>query len=95
MPLDRPQWVGNVARVIAGRKVAICMDVGMTYPYMGLVPLDTRQGDRIAVLQTCAVPYVLRPVDDGRFTLVGDYYIHGIMGGELVDKIEWADIEML
>ena len=95
-----PQWTRNVARLVAGRTTVICADMRTYTPYMGLVPMDTREGDKIAILQTCTVPYVLRSTEgndgsDGRFTLVGDCYIHGIMGGELVDGIVWEDIELV
>lgn len=52
--------------------------------WMGLVPQDAEENDRIAVIEGGRVPYILRPSgkESGCWTLVGDAYVHGIMDGE-------------
>jgi hypothetical protein len=54
--------------------------------YVGIAPDRARLGDRIAVVQGGAVPFVLRPGKHQGFasvySLVGEAYVHGIMYGE-------------
>ncbi len=53
--------------------------------YLGLFPKDTEVGDGLYVLSGCHVPFLLREVDGlGRFRLVVECYVHGIMDGEAV-----------
>jgi hypothetical protein len=49
--------------------------------YIGLAPEFAQEGDRIGLFKGGAVPLVMRP-DGGRWKLVGDSYVHGIMTGE-------------
>ncbi len=51
----------------------------------GWGPDQTRNGDIVCVFEGAAVPFVLRPVSDGCFEIIGDVYIHGIMDGELME----------
>lgn len=67
----------NIARAIAGRRLAV-----ITKAYAGLVPTAAQRGDKIVVLKGFSVPFVMRRTSAGRFVLVGDCYIHGIMQGE-------------
>ncbi|MFL5624643.1 MAG: hypothetical protein ACJ788_03505 [Ktedonobacteraceae bacterium] len=41
------------------------------------------QGDTIWVFPSSEVPYILRPAGDGKWELVGQAYVHGIMTGNL------------
>ncbi|PVI00198.1 HET-domain-containing protein [Periconia macrospinosa] len=49
---------------------------------LGLCPREAREGDRVVVLYGGSVPYVLRPLDDGKWMFVGECYVDGIMFGE-------------
>ena len=49
---------------------------------IGVSLVETQEGDQIFVLPGGRVPMILRPVDEGKYELVGDAYIHGIMHGE-------------
>ena len=49
---------------------------------LACVPKATCHGDIICVLFGGEVPYVLRPTGTGRFSVVGECYLHGIMNGE-------------
>lgn len=56
---------------------------------MAWVPHTTRLGDRICFLTRCAVPFVIRPVEDednGKrvWELLGDCYLH--------NRMEYGDI---
>ena len=50
--------------------------------FIRVAPVDTQEGDQIFVVPRARVPMILRPVDEGRYELVRDTYIHGIMHGE-------------
>lgn len=62
--------------------------------YVGIAPDGARLGDRIAIVQGGAVPFVLRPGKHQGFTsvfaLVGEAYMHGIMYGE---ALGFADVK--
>ena len=54
---------------------------------LGYGPLSTSPGDQIWVLENGRVPFVLRPVADGKnFELLGECYVHGVMDGQLFSK---------
>jgi hypothetical protein len=57
---------------------------------LGSMPKSTRVGDKICVFYGGNLPYVIRPFGEGKYTLVGDCYVHGFMYGEAMDM---EDIE--
>jgi hypothetical protein len=57
---------------------------------IGMGPANSREGDIICVFRgTC--PYVLRPVGQDRYQLIGDCYIYGHMVSGAVDRSEEPD----
>ena len=54
---------------------------------MGLCPVSTLPGDKLALVVGCCWPVVLRPRINGSFQLIGVGYVHGFMSGEWVDKL--------
>lgn len=49
------------------------------------------------ILRNARIPFLLRPVaETGRYRLVGEVYVHGIMRGEAMDKgdLEFRGIEL-
>lgn len=52
--------------------------------YLGWVPRDAQEGDRICAFYGCRFPFVIRPKGEG-FQLVGACYMHGIMEGEAIE----------
>ncbi|KAB5540270.1 heterokaryon incompatibility protein-domain-containing protein [Coniochaeta sp. 2T2.1] len=51
--------------------------------YVGLAPWDGKVGDEVVVLDGGTTPFLLRRMGvEGRFRLVGEAYVYGIMGGE-------------
>ncbi|RDW77652.1 hypothetical protein BP6252_05705 [Coleophoma cylindrospora] len=71
--------------------------VGTKNGYMGLVEGPVRIGDSIFVAHGSTVPLVLRPAHGnggdvegtgGRYSLICRAYVHGIMDGELSDKMK-------
>jgi hypothetical protein len=50
---------------------------------MGLGPAEVKRGDTVVVLLGGQVPFLLSEVEgETRFMLVGECYVHGLMGGE-------------
>jgi len=52
-----------------------------------LVPRFSRPKDLCIVSPGMKVPLIARSRDGGRFSLVGDAYIHGTMDGEIMHKV--------
>lgn len=48
---------------------------------LGLAPVATRPGDKIFLFKGSRVPVIVRQ-DGERWLVVGDCYVHGVMGGE-------------
>ncbi|CZR67283.1 uncharacterized protein PAC_17182 [Phialocephala subalpina] len=65
--------------------------------YVGLVPLECRVGDRLAVLRGGIVPFVVREgrKRKGGYRVVGGAYVHGWMNGEVMAWEDWSDEEIL
>jgi len=55
--------------------------------YYVLEPKVMKEGDIVCVLYGGKIPFALRPL--GRyFLLVGEYYVHGLMNGEVMDMLQ-------
>ncbi|KIJ63509.1 hypothetical protein HYDPIDRAFT_112934 [Hydnomerulius pinastri MD-312] len=52
--------------------------------YFGLGPGAAQLDDQIVVLFGVDVPMLVRKREDGKYTLVGECYVHGIMAGKVV-----------
>ncbi|KAG8529616.1 uncharacterized protein KY384_006253 [Bacidia gigantensis] len=63
------------------------------YRRLGVVPGWARPGDVVAILMGGEVPIILRPdLSDGKYTLIGESYMHGFMDGEaLVEARKQSD----
>jgi hypothetical protein len=64
------------------RKRHICRLQARCVP--GLVPDTAETGDIICILVGCALPLVLRKIED-HFIVIGESYVHGFMWGEILD----------
>lgn len=58
-----------------------------------LGPKVMEKGDVVCVLFGGKMPFVLRPWDDGKFLLVGECYVHGLMQGEAIELLERGEID--
>lgn len=58
-----------------------CTDNGR----IGWLPPVAQEGDFICVFDGMELPYAIRPTEDGRYLLVGECVILGLMSGEAVD----------
>jgi hypothetical protein len=52
--------------------------------HLGLAPESAEIGDIVCIFHGAVVPFVLRPEADGRYRLLGEAYVHGIMDGEFM-----------
>ncbi|KAK1850935.1 heterokaryon incompatibility protein [Colletotrichum chrysophilum] len=52
--------------------------------HLGLFLGHANVGDQVYVLENCHVPFVMRKTNGGRFRLVGECYVHGMMHGEAI-----------
>jgi hypothetical protein len=64
---------------------------------LGHVPRETEVGDVIVILKGAQVPHVLRRAEqeDGRYVLVGECYVHGMMDGEVVEASNLEEITIV
>ena len=60
--------------------------------YYVLGPSPLEEGDIVCVLFGCKVPFCLRPMG-GRYLLVGECYVHGIMDGEAMDMLARNELQ--
>ncbi len=58
--------------------------------HLGLMPLAVEDDDFVVVLHGSSLPFVLRPLDNGSYKLIGGCFVEGIMHGEAVN---WAEDE--
>ncbi len=61
--------------------------------YFVLGPKVLARGDRICVLWGGKMCFCLRPLDQGRFLLVGECYVHGLMNGEAIRQVEKNELQ--
>jgi hypothetical protein len=54
--------------------------------YLGLTRGAVGAGDRVVVLFGTEMAFILRPFEDGKYRLVGEAYVHGIMDDEFLEK---------
>jgi hypothetical protein len=58
--------------------------------YMGWAPAGAQKGDIVCIFLGGDVPFIIRPLSDGHYHLLGDCYIHGIMEGQ---AMEWSHVK--
>ena len=50
---------------------------------LGLTHASAREGDLICIIHGSKIPLILRCLDDGKYCLVGQCYLEGVMRGEV------------
>jgi hypothetical protein len=53
---------------------------------MGLAPSTILVGDMVCVILGCQVPIIIQKVNRHQ-VLVGETYVHGIMDGEVIERL--------
>jgi len=59
----------------------------------GLVPERAQEEDLISIILDCSVPVILYAVGN-YYTLIGEAYIHGIMEGEAMEKLDKGNFKL-
>jgi hypothetical protein len=85
--IEQRDFEGSHSQWCQGRQFFVA-----TNGFMGWCPLAARVGDVVGLFAGCRIPYVLRAGERGRWRIVGDAYVHGIMDGE-VEKYGTAEAE--
>jgi hypothetical protein len=88
-PQARKEWLinGHYGVEHTGRRIF------RTYKgYIGLGPERVAPGDSVALFEGGRLPLVIRPSRGGKWTIIGDCYTHGLMGGELWDEQKCKDM---
>ncbi|ETS85344.1 hypothetical protein PFICI_03369 [Pestalotiopsis fici W106-1] len=62
---------------------------------IGYVPFRAQKGDLVCILYGADVPFVLRKLADGRYSLVGECYMNGIMYGEALATTDAKDQDVV
>lgn len=70
----------GVLETITGERKYFVTESG----YLGLGPGAAKSGDCVVVILGLRTPFILRPQSGGKYRIIGDAYVHGIMEGELV-----------
>ncbi|PQE19335.1 heterokaryon incompatibility protein [Rutstroemia sp. NJR-2017a BVV2] len=81
--VDTTKYYGEIEAKASGRKPFVTKKV-----YLGLRLDHVEPGDVVAVLIGSQVPFVLRKSVGGRYKIVGEAYVDGIMDGEAVVRRE-------
>ncbi|KAA8617557.1 hypothetical protein PtrSN002B_005790 [Pyrenophora tritici-repentis] len=55
----------------------------------------TKRGDVVALISGSQVPFIFRPQDSGRYRIIGEAYVDGIMDGEAWDSAKIGRIELV
>lgn len=65
--------------------------------YLGIGAMSAKEGDQVWILPAQNVPFILRPLERERLSLVGEAYVHGIMHGEAIasGQSSFEDIELV
>lgn len=89
--------VKNVGAFLRNIKISMHMRLFRTgNNLLGMGPRNVAEGDEVWLLQGARVPFVLRPnLENGRYRLIGQSYVHGIMHGEALEMegFKWSGIE--
>ncbi|KAK2592084.1 hypothetical protein QQS21_010220 [Conoideocrella luteorostrata] len=84
LPADCAPYASTTG--LTGNKYALCLTETRL---IGLMPLLTQEGDIVAILHGCDVPFVVRPTtEQGYYRLVGEAYVPEIMNGKLMGNAD-------
>jgi hypothetical protein len=64
-----------------------CLFRTLSHDLLGLGPEKAEPGDELWLIREARVPFILRPLPNGQYTLIGQAYVHGIMHGEWLDRL--------
>ena len=68
--------------IATGQKLSRLRFARTSTGFVGMVPAATQEGDILTCVESVQAPVILRPVDAGRYNMVGCAYFYGFMPGE-------------
>jgi Heterokaryon incompatibility protein (HET) len=77
-PIEMQNYYNGMARQVSRRPFIT------TQGFVGLAPFHAQQGDIVVIFQGAKFPYTLRKCGSGKYKLIGDTYLHGVMYGEFI-----------
>ncbi|SCV57500.1 uncharacterized protein FFB14_15174 [Fusarium fujikuroi] len=83
MQRDRSKGISGLkafTNLMQSRRFA-ATDIGL----IGYVPMRAKKGDLVCILYGSDVPFVVKKEAEGKYSLVGECYMHGIMEGEALE----------
>jgi hypothetical protein len=90
---DPREEIGALIRTVARTLVSRAF-MASSRGVIGLGPEWTKVGDSICFIPGNETPLLLRRVDDGRYSFVGECYVHGLMDGEVWEHERSGPIEL-
>jgi hypothetical protein len=86
---------GNSPFIFAGGRIyAHKRCFGITeFGRFGLIPWLAKPNDVCCICLGMKVPLILRPREDGRYDLVGDSYVHGVMAWEVIEGLGKGEVK--
>jgi hypothetical protein len=61
----------------------------------GLSSRHVRQGDLVALVHGAEVPFILRSQPNGKYKIVSEAYVDGIMDGEAAEGVHWEKLAFI
>ena len=77
---DKAVYGGAIMAIANGRRPFVTKN-----GYLGVGPHHMEPDDQAVIFLGADVPFILRPLANNQWRLIGEAYIHGIMRGELAD----------
>jgi hypothetical protein len=82
--LPKPESSVNMLQKLCTARSVFLTDTG----HIGVGSEQLREGDELCVLNSGRVPYLMRSVQNGMYTLVGECCVLGMMKGEAVSDAD-------
>jgi hypothetical protein len=79
---DEYNAIMNLATHFARQIIPTILWTGLFFTekgYLGLGSMDAKPYDEVWALRGAYGPFLLRPMDDGTFAVVGEAYVHGVL----------------
>ena len=87
------EYVYNVIKAMRqsyDEGASLCLVAGN---YLGWAHPNAKEDDEVILLQGCSVPVIVRPAGAaGRYRIIGDAYVDGVMAGEMWDDKRLGDM---
>ncbi|KAF2736267.1 hypothetical protein EJ04DRAFT_490318 [Polyplosphaeria fusca] len=63
--------------------------------HLGLSSWHAKPGDIVALIHGAQVPFILRHHRNGKYRIVSEAYVDGIMDGEAAQNADWQKLEFV